>query len=153
MCACVHACVRACACVCESVWCVCVCESVWCVCETVCGVCVVCACVCVCVRACACACVCAHVCVYTPRSQLQLGRFQPERSLLLRFLCDGRSKIRFLIRPMRFYFISNFLFSQNLVLIFLMIGSRYLNVVGGIRKRIKIPIFSKKISFLAITVL
>ena len=35
---------------------------------------------------------------------------------------------------------------------FIMIGSRYLNRMGIIRKRIKIPIFSKK-NFLAITVL
>ena len=34
------------------------------------------------------------------------------------FLCDGGSKIRFFIGPMRFCFISNFLFSQNLFLIF-----------------------------------
>ena len=34
------------------------------------------------------------------------------------FLCDGGSEIRFLIGLMRFCFISNFLFSQNLFLIF-----------------------------------
>ena len=34
------------------------------------------------------------------------------------FLCDGGSKIRFLIGPMRFYFISNFRFSQNYFFLF-----------------------------------
>ena len=32
-------------------------------------------CVCVCAYACACVCVCVCVCVYTPGSQLLLGRF------------------------------------------------------------------------------
>ena len=57
------------------------------------------------------------------------------------FLCDCGSKIRFLIVPMRFCFISNFRFSQNLFLLFLMIGSRYFHRMDSIRKRIKIPNF------------
>ena len=60
------------------------------------------------------------------------------------FLCDGGSKIRFLVGPMRFCVISNFRFSQNLFFLLLMIGSRYLNRIGIIRKLIKILIFSKK---------
>ena len=69
-----------------------------------------------CVRACVCVCVCACA----PGSQLLLGRFKPDRShfLCFFFLYDGGSKIRFLMGPMRFCFISNFRFSQNLFLLF-----------------------------------
>ena len=89
-----------------------------------------------CVRACACVCVlvwvraCVRVCVYVCASarvfvyawisastrSILTGSFS--NHFLRFFLCDGGSKIRFLIGPRRFCFISNFLFSQNLFLIF-----------------------------------
>ena len=95
----------------------------------------------VCVRACVRACVCIYAWISASTRSILTGEF----SFSSFFLCDGGSKIRFLIGPMRFCFISNFLFSQNLFLIFfLMIGSRYLNRMGSIWKRNKIPIFSKK---------
>ena len=46
-----------------------------------------------------------------------------------------------------FCFISNFLFSQNLFLIFFNDRIEIFESDGSIRKRIKIPIFSKKKSF------
>ena len=95
-------------------------------------------CVCVCVYVCVCVCMCVRVrvCVCVILTGQVLFSF---------FLCDGDSKIRFLIGPIRFCFISNFRFSQNCFsLFFLMLGSRYLNQMSSIRKRIKIPIFSKK---------
>ena len=111
-------------------------------------------CVCACVRACACACACVCVCVCV-RLDLSFYSVDFNRRVLIFFvfLCYGGSKIRFLIGPIRFCFISNFLLSLNFIFnFFLMIGLRYLNRMGSIRKRIKIPIFSKK-KILAIMVL
>ena len=61
----------------------------------------------------------ACVCVYI-RLDLSFYSDDFNRRVLIFFvfLCDGGSKIRFLIGPIRFCFISNFLFSQNLFLIF-----------------------------------
>ena len=50
----------------------------------------------------------------------------------------------FCLGPMRFCFISDFLFSQNLFLIFFNDRVEIFELDGSIRKRIKIPIFSKK---------
>ena len=43
-----------------------------------------------------------------------------------------------------FFYFEFSIFSKFIFDFFLMIGSRYLNRMGSIRKRIKIPIFSKK---------
>ena len=117
----------------------------------------VCVCVFVCVfvcvyvrvRVCVCVCVCVYAWISASTRSLLTGEF----SFSSFFLCDSGLKIRFLIGPMSFGFISNFRFSQNLIWLFLMIESRYFNRIGSIRTRIKKSIFSKKIIFLAITVL
>ena len=59
---------------------------------------------------CVCVCVYVYMCVSVDFNRRVLIFFV--------FLCDGGSKIRFLIGPMRFCFISSFLFSQNLFSIF-----------------------------------
>ena len=77
-------------------------------------------CVCVCVRARArvCVCACVRVCVCV-RLDLSFDSVDFNQSFHFRFFsCDGGSKIRFLIGPMCFCFISNFLFSQDIFLIF-----------------------------------
>ena len=68
------------------------------------------------VRACVRACVC--VCVYAWISASSRSILTVEFSFSSFLLCDGGSKIRFLIGPMRFSFISNFRFPQNLFLLF-----------------------------------
>ena len=74
----------------------------------------VCVCECVCVCVCACVCVCVCVCVYVCvcvciRLDLSFYSVDFNRTgLIFLFLCDGGSKIRFLIGPIRFCFISNF---------------------------------------------
>ena len=93
------------------------------------------------------------VCVYAWISASTRSILTEQVSFFLFFfLCNGGSKIRFLIGPMCFCFISIFDFLKIYFCFFLMIGSRYLNRMGSIQKRIKIPIFSKK-KILAITVL
>ena len=88
-----------------------------------------CMCVRACVRACVrtrvcvcvCVCVCVSVCVCVLRLNLSFYSVDFNRIVLIFFvffLCDGGSKIRFLIGSMRFCFITNFRFSQNLFLIF-----------------------------------
>ena len=91
---------------------------------------------------CVCVCVCMRVCtlfysVHFNRTGL---------IFFVIFLCGCGSKIRFLIGPMRFCFISNFLFSQNLFLIFFN-GRVEIFESDIIRKRIKISKFSKKKKF------
>ena len=88
-----------------------------------------------------CVCVCVRVCVYARISASTRSILTEQVSF---FLCDCGSKIRFLIGTMHFCFISNFRFSQNYFLLFLMIGSIHFNRISNIRKRIKIHIFSKK---------
>ena len=68
-------------------------------------------CVCVCVGVCACVFIRLDLSFYSVD-------FNRRVIIFIVFLCDGGSKISFLIRPMRFCFILNFLFSQNLFLIF-----------------------------------
>ena len=126
--------------------CVCVCVCVWvCVCVYVC--------VCVGVRACVRVCVCVRgwvgvgVCVYvyTWISASSRSILIGQVSFSLFFFVWRWVKNPVLIVLMRFCFISNFRFSQNLVLLFfLMLGLRYFNRMNIIRKRIKIPIFYKK---------
>ena len=63
-------------------------------------------------------CVCVCVYVYAWISASTRSILTGQVSFFLFFLCDGGSKIRFLIGPIRFCFISNFRFSQNCFLLF-----------------------------------
>ena len=113
----------------------------------------VCVCVCVCARVCArvCVCVCVYVCVCVcvcVRLDLSLYSVDFNRTGLIFFvfLCDNGSKILFLLGQCVFVLFRIFYFLKTVFRFFLMIGSRYLNQMNSIQKRIKIPLFKKKIS-------
>ena len=78
----------------------------------------VCVCVCVCVRVRVCVvCVCVLARIRLDLSSYSID-FNRTGLIFFAFLCDGGSKIRFLIGPMLFGFISNFRISKDLYLLF-----------------------------------
>ena len=96
--------------------------------------------VCVCVRVCVGVCMYVCVCIRLDLNFYSIDFNRKDLILFVFFLCDGGSNPRFLIGPIRFFFISNFRFSQNCFFAFFsMIGSRYFN-----RKSVKKLIISKK---------
>ena len=101
-----------------------------------------------CVRACvraggragvrACMRACVRVCVCSTLSILS-GEF----SFSSVFLCDGGQKSVFWLGRCVFVLFRIFYFLKMYFWFFWMIGSRYFNLMGSIRKRINIPISSK----------
>ena len=100
----------------------------------------VCVCVCVCVSVCVCVCVrvCVCVCIRLDLSFYSVD-FNRRVLIFIVFLCDGGSKLRFLIGPMRFFFYFEFSVLSKLIFVFFNDKVEIFESEGSIRKRIKIP--------------
>ena len=102
----------------------------------------VCGCVCVCL--CVCACVRVCVCIRLDLSSCSVD-FNRRVLIFFVFLVWWRIKNPFFDWIYGFLFYFEFsIFSKFIFVFFLMIGPRYLNRIGSIRKSIKEPKFSKQ---------
>ena len=112
-------------------------EKCLCVCVCMC----VCARVCVCARARVCVCVCVCVCVRLDLSFYSVG-FNRRVLIFFVFCVMAGQKSVFLLGRCVFVLFRIFYFLKIVFRFFLIVGSRYFNRMSGIRKRIKIPVFS-----------
>ena len=95
-----------------------------------------------CLRACVCVCVC--VCAYTALLRVYAVDFNRIVLIFVFLYCIGEENNFVWFTDSVFVLFRIFNFRNISFWIFLIIGLKYLNRIGSIRKRIKKPIFSKK---------